>query len=94
MDLLEGLQASKMSFSSHSGSDSPVHSQLRDGSPYAPGGAEEGGLPAHTAWRLLLDSRLPFLSAELQAAADVLLLYITPASADETHSFTMKGVML
>ena len=93
MDLLEGLQTSKLSFSSRSDSESPLQSQVGGDSPY-PSTADQGGpLPAHTAWQLLLDSRLPFLRAELQAAADFLLLYSSLAAEDSEPSSPVKGLL-
>lgn len=91
MDLLEGLQASKMSFSSHTGSESPLHSQFGGSSPHLPGGGDGGALSAQAAWRLLLDTRLPFLSAELQAAADFLLLWSPSASNSSESASSVKG---
>ncbi len=78
MDLLEGLQGSKLSFSSRSDSDSPLHARhLGMGLP-SPGHAEGGSLTPHTAWQALLETRLPFLLSENKAAADFLLLYNSP----------------
>ncbi|DBB03251.1 TPA: hypothetical protein ACH3X3_010647 [Trebouxia sp. C0006] len=75
VDLLEGLQGSKLSFSSRSDSDSPLHvHHVGTGLP-SPSNAKGGPLMPHSAWQALLDTCLPFLLAESKAAADFLLLY-------------------
>lgn len=69
MDILEGLQHSKLSYSSES--DSPLH-----GLPVLGGllshDNERGVLAPHTAWGALLSTSLPFLMSESKAAADFL----------------------
>ena len=75
VDLLEGLQGSKLSFSSRSDSDSPLHvHHVGTGLP-SPSNAKGGPLMPYSAWQALLDTCLPFLLAESKAAADFLLLY-------------------
>jgi len=75
VDLLEGLQGSKLSFSSRSDSDSLLHAHhVGTGLP-SPSNAKRGTLIPHSAWQALLDTCLPFLLAESKAAADFLLLY-------------------
>ena len=83
MDLLEGLQGSKLSFSSRSDSDSPLHSHHMGTGLPSPGHAEGHSLPPHSAWQALLDSRLPFLLADTKAAADFLLLYTAAPGAPQ-----------
>jgi len=81
VDLLEGLQGSKLSFSSRSDSDSPLHvHHVGNGLP-SPSNAKGGPLMPHSAWQALLDTCLPFLLAESKAAPDFLLLYDVAVTA-------------
>lgn len=87
MDLLEGLQGSKLSFSSRSDSDSPLHAHHMGPGLPSPSHAEGGSLPPHSAWQALLDTRLPFLLSETKAAADFLLLYnVVPVAPQQLGS--------
>ena len=86
VDLLEGLQGSKLSFSSRSDSDSPLHvHHVGTGLP-SPSNAKGGPLMPHSAWQALLDTCLPFLLAESKAAADFLLLYDVSLTAPQAGS--------
>ena len=86
VDLLEGLQGSKLSFSSRSDSDSPLHvHHVGTGLP-SPSNAKGGPLMPHSAWQALLDTCLPFLLAESKAAADFLLLYDVALTAQLSDS--------
>ena len=71
-DVLEGLQQSKLSYSSHAGSGSPVHDLPSSSALSSPGYGDRASLAPHSAWEALLNSRLPFLLSENQAAADFL----------------------
>ena len=88
MDLLEGLQGSKLSYSSRADSDSPLHA-LHLGSAQ-PGQSEGAPIAPHSAWQALLDSRLPFLLAENKAAAEFLLLYEPAADAPSQPGSPVK----
>lgn len=71
VDLLEGLQHSKLSYSTRSDSDSSLHASFIGSSLPSPG-SERGPLAPHAAWEALLTTRLSFLLSEIQAAADFL----------------------
>ncbi|KAL0020987.1 hypothetical protein WJX77_003610 [Trebouxia sp. C0004] len=75
VDLLEGLQGSKLSYSSRSDSDSPLHAHHVGTDLPSLSNAKGYSLMPHSAWQALLDTCLPFLLAESKAAVDFLLLY-------------------
>ena len=70
--MLEGLQHSKLSYSSRSDSESPLHSLPAGNALASPGYGDRGSLAPHSAWEALLNTRLPFLLSENQAATDFL----------------------
>lgn len=75
IDMLEGLQHSKLSYSTRSESSSSLHARpIGFGLP-SPSHGERGSLAPHSAWEALLNTRLPFLLSEIQAAADFLGLF-------------------
>ena len=69
--MLDGLQHSKLSYSSCSDSESPLHG-LPTGSGLPSPDSERSVLAPHCAWEALLSTSLPFLLSESQAAADFL----------------------
>lgn len=90
MDLLEGLQGSRLSFSTRSDSDALLDLHHSGTSLPSPGLAEGGSLPIHTAWQALLESCLPFLLSESLAAAKFLLLYNAAPIAPQQPNLIAK----